>query len=222
MRQRIRAMLSRRDARRPIGQLLTIVLLLLLLGNGCTDLKRLAYEGFNRDEWQAPAQIIRSLELAPGDQIADLGSGSGYFTFRLADAVGPAGKVYAVDVDRGMNEYLAKRAREEGYKNIAVILAKYDDPLLPDSGVDLIFTCNTYHHLKDRVVYFTKVRNYLRPGGRLAVIDFSGQGWFERIFGHSTPREAIKREMKAAGYRLQKEFDFLPRQHFIIFSLNTG
>ena len=200
--------------------LLSIIFFLLVAcGICCTSLKRFAYEGFWRDSWQHPEQVIRALEIQPGQHIADLGSGSGYFTFRLADAVGPAGKVYAVDVDPGMNKYVEKQTRKRGYQNIEIVLAQHHDPLIPRDGVDLIFTCNTYHHFKDRVVYFTQAQKYLRPGGRIAIVDFNGKGWFFKIFPHFTASEVIKKEMEAAGYHLQHEFGFLPRQHFLIFSL---
>ena len=192
--------------------------LLVTCGVCCTSLKRLAYEGFWRDCWQHPEQVIHALEIQTGQHIADLGSGSGYFTFRFADAVGPAGKVYAVDVDPGMNKYVEKQAGKSGHRNIEVICAQHHDPLIPGDGVDLIFTCNTYHHLKDRVTYFTQARKYLRPDGRVAIIDFNGKGWFFRIFRHFTASETIKNEMESAGYHLQCEFKFLPRQHFLVFS----
>ena len=197
---------------------LPFVLLICLLLAGCTELKQCAYQGIGRDEWQKPDQVIRSLAIRPGDHVADLGSGGGYFTLRLAKAVGPSGKVYAVDIDKGLNEALAKRARQEGYANVEVVLAKVNDPLLPKSGVDLIFTSNTYHHLKDRVQYFANVKKYLKPNGRVAIVEFKGEGWIDGVSGHYTAKEEIASEMKAAGYALQKDFDFLPRQHFLIFS----
>ena len=196
----------------------SFILLVVLLLAGCTSLKRCAYEGFDRDEWQKPDEVIRKLAIRPGDRIADLGSGGGYFTFRLARATGPTGKVYAVDVDEGMNDYVANRARQEGHSNIEVILAKPDDPLLPESGVDIIFTTNTYHHLENRPAYFANASKYLRRDGRIAIIDFSGKQWFALFGGHYTPAEVIKREMKEAGYVLQREFDFLPKQYFLVFS----
>jgi predicted methyltransferase len=196
----------------------SVVFLAFFLLAGCATLKQCAYEGIGRDEWQKPDEVIRFLGIRPGDHVADLGSGGGYFTFRLAKAVGPTGKVYAVDIDKGLNESLAKRAKQESYANIEVVLARADDPLLPKSGVDLIFTSNTYHHLEDRVNYFAKVKNYLRPNGRVAIVEFSGKGWIESIPGHHTPKEVIQSEMKAAGYTLQNGFDFLPKQHFLIFS----
>jgi arsenite methyltransferase len=196
-------------------------LLLFLLLAGCTKLKQCAYEGVGRDEWQKPDEVIRALAINPGDHVADLGSGGGYFTFRLAEAVGEQGKVYAVDVDQALNEALAKRAKQEGFANVEVILAKVDDPLLPKSGVDLIFTSNTYHHLQDRARYFTNAKKYLRPNGRVAIIEFNGKGWIESMPGHHTAKEVIVSEMKAAGYTLQRDLDFLPRQHFLIFSKST-
>lgn len=198
------------------------LVLIALVCVGCNALKRTAYEGFDRNEWQHPEEVIRSLGLQAGGKVADLGSGSGYFTVRLASAVGSTGKVYAVDVDHEMNDYVVKRAQEEGYNNVEVILAKYDDPLLPGSGVDLIFTCNTYHHLEDRVSYFTNARKYLRPNGRVAIVDFNGEGWFQKIFGHWTASEVIQKEMEEAGYVLQREFTFLPKQFFLVFSTQAS
>jgi ubiquinone/menaquinone biosynthesis C-methylase UbiE len=196
----------------------SLFLAAVLVLAGCTNLKRLAYEGFGRDDWQKPDQVVQSLNIRPGDRVADLGSGSGYFTFRLAQAVGPAGKVYAVDVDRGLSEDLAERAQKEGLRNIETVLARHDDPLLPGPGVDLIFTSNTYHHIEARVKYFADAGKYLRPDGRIAIVDFNGNYWFERLIGHYTATAAVKKEMEEAGYRLDRDFDFLERQSFLIFS----
>jgi arsenite methyltransferase len=195
-----------------------VTIVLTALCAGCTQLKRCAYEGWGRDKWQQPDLVIQSLQLQPGDRVADLGSGGGYFTFRLAQAVGPTGHVYAADVDAGLNEYIAKRARDEGAENITVVLAEYDDPRLPDAGVDLIFTSNTYHHIENRSDYFRNARKYLRPGGRVAIIEYAGGGWFDRWFGHWTASATIRAEMEAAGYPLQQELTFLPRQSFLIFA----
>ena len=195
-----------------------LLLLALFLSAGCGALKQCAYEGFNRDQWQQPERVIQSLKIQPGSHVADLGSGSGYFTVRLAKAVGTTGKVYAVDIDVEMNDAVAKRAKNEGVPNVEVILARPDDPLLPANGIDLIFTSNTYHHLHNRVAYFANLRRYLRPDGRVAIIDFDRRSWFEGMFNHYTPSEFIKREMEQAGYTLQREFDFLDRQSFLIFA----
>ena len=195
------------------------ILLACCLLLGCSKLKQWAYEGVNRDQWQQPDRVIAALQLRPGDQVADLGAGGGYFTFKLAKAVGPAGKVYAVDIDREMTDLIAGQAQKDAVKNVETVVAKADDPMLPKSGVDLIFTTNTYHHFDNRVVYFANLRKYLRPAGRIAVIDYDRRAWFEGLLRHYTPTEFIKREMDQAGYRLQEEFSFLDRQSFLIFAV---
>ncbi len=204
---------------RPSRRILrTTLIVLLITCAGGTDVKRWAYEGFDRDEWQHPEEVIQALTIKPEEQIADLGSGSGYFTFRLADAVGPSGQVYAVDIDADMNAHLAKRLQEKGYKNIEVMLAKPHDPGLPENGVDLIFSANTYHHLENRPSYFANARKYLRPNGRLAIIDFNGEGLLQQLSGHYTPSDVIQRELLEAGYALERELTFLPKQVFLIFA----
>jgi ubiquinone/menaquinone biosynthesis C-methylase UbiE len=186
-----------------------------LVGLGCTSLKRLAYEGPGRDGWQQPERVIQALELSPGQAVADLGSGGGYFTFRLAEAIGPGGTVYAIDIDRGLNDYVRRRAAREGRANIAVIQAEPNDPRIPAGGVDLIFTCNTYHHIDDRKAYFARARQSLREGGRLAIIDYHDKHG-------SSPADVIRSEMEAAGYRLERQHDFLTRQNFLVFSIAAG
>ena len=195
-----------------------LVLIIACLLAGCATLKQCAYEGVSRDQWQQPDQVIASLALRQGDRVADLGAGSGYFTFRLAQSVGPQGVVYAVDVDDDMIELLQKKIQERGVGNVVTVRAQYDDPLLPADGVDVIFTVDTYHHFDDRVGYLKKLRRYLRPGGRIAVIDFDRRAWFEGLWHHYTPKDFIKREMEQAGYVLQREYDFLDRQSFLIFT----
>jgi arsenite methyltransferase len=194
-----------------------LVLIVCLLA-GCATLKQCAYEGAGRDQWQQPDRVIASIALRPGDRVADLGAGSGYFTFRLAQSVGPQGVVYAVDVDDDMIALVQKKAQQRGVGNVVTVRAQYNDPLLPADGVDVIFTVDTYHHFDDRVGYLKKLRRYLRPGGRIAVIDFDRRAWFEGLWQHYTPSDFIKREMEQAGYALQREYDFLDRQSFLIFT----
>jgi ubiquinone/menaquinone biosynthesis C-methylase UbiE len=196
----------------------TALILLMVASASCTDIKKLAYEGLDRDEWQHPEEVIKALSIKPGDRIADLGAGSGYFTFRLADAVGPTGRVYAVDVDTDMNADLEKRVKDTGYQNIEVLLAQLNDPGLPDTGVNLIFSSNSYHHFENRATYFANVRKYLQLHGRLAIIDFNGEGWLQQIIGHYTSEETIQGELEEAGYILEQKLDFLPNQGFLIFT----
>ncbi len=196
--------------------------LIVVLCSGCARFKSFGYSGFGRDGWQKPDEVVDSLGVRAGDRIADLGAGGGYFTFRLAEAAGPDGKVYAVDVDQEMTEYLEERAKSESPENVEVILAEYHDPLLPEGGVDLLFTCNTYHHIQNRAEYFANVQKYLSPNGRVAIIDFRPEGWIQKIFPHSTSAEKIRSEMREAGYELEREYDFLSRQSFLVFAKRAG
>jgi ubiquinone/menaquinone biosynthesis C-methylase UbiE len=181
----------------------------------CTQIRRCSYEPAGRDGWQQPERVIETLELEPGQAVADLGSGSGYFVLPLARAVGPAGNVYAVDVDADMNEVVAERAREANLTNVTTVLAGADDARLAESSVDLLFTSNTYHHLPDRIEYFRRLRPALRPGARVAIIEYRKQGWWLR--SHATPPDAIQDEMEQAGFRLVADHDFLERQSFQVF-----
>lgn len=197
----------------PVGAALALLFGVALLVGGCTTLKRLAYEGFGRDDWQQPDRVVADLALPTGARVADLGSGGGYFTFRLAEAVGPSGRVYAVDVDEGMNDYVTQEATERGLTNVVAVLAGADDARLPEP-VDLVFTSNVYHHLTERVAYFRRLRErHLAPDGRLAIVEFRPEA-----FSHATARDTIESELAAAGYRLVAAHDYLERQHFLIFA----
>ena len=190
---------------------------------GCASCKRAAYEGVDRDEWQRPDAVIALLGIGPGDRVADLGAGGGYFTFRLAEAVGESGHVFAVDVDDDMVDYLAQQARERGAANVAVVRGEFEDPKLPDGEIDVLFTCNTYHHIADRTAYFRRVLVDLAPNGRVAIVELDGRGgWFARAFGHYTSADTIAREMREAGYEQIAKHEILPRQSFQIFRPDDG
>ncbi len=199
------------------GVLVLVALSSLVLATDCSGIKRRIYEPADRDSWQHPERVIESLSIAPGQRIADLGAGGGYFTFRLASAVGPTGAVYALDVDPDMTAFLERSAAEGDHTNVEVLLVDPAEPELPNTGLDLIFTCNTYHHLEERPAYFKRLKRYLSPEGRVAIIDHKPEGWFQRIFPHSSRSETIRSEMEAAGYRLRSDYDYLPKQSFQVF-----
>ena len=111
------------------------------------------FESAERDAWQMPDRVVEALAVEPGAGVADIGSGTGYFARRFATAVGPAGTVYAADIEPAMAEYVRRRADEDGQRNLVPLLASYDDPRLPNNSLDLIFICNTWHHIQDRVEY---------------------------------------------------------------------
>lgn len=169
-----------------------------------------------RDAWQMPARVIEALQLAPGAKVADIGAGTGYFSMRLAAA--PATPtVFAVDLEPSMVAHLTKRAAAEKRGNVVAVLAAADSPNLPEA-MDVVLIVDTYHHIGNRPSYFAGVRNQLRPGGRLAIIDFRkgapGGGPPDNF--RFTP-EQISGELAQAGFVLDQAHDFLPRQLFLIY-----
>lgn len=194
-------------------------LLALLAFAGCAEL---AYQHMNdpsRDTWQQPKAVIQALNLSPGARVADLGAGGGYFTWPLAEAVGPEGKVYAVDINETGLRMIEQEAKARHVSNVKPVLATSTNPKLPEP-VNLVFNCDTYHHMSDRVAYFRSLTGHLRDNGRVAIVDFYKTGFFSGVLGHGTSKELVRQEMEAAGYRLVAEHSFLQDQHFQIFAVN--
>ena len=149
--------------------------------------------------------------------MADLGAGGGYFTWYLAEPVGPQGKVYAVEIDETASAIIEKEMKSRRVTNVVPIRAEPDDARLPEP-VDLVFSCDTYHHMEDRVAYFRSLARYLKHNGKVAILDFYAEGFFSGLLGHGTTKEEVRREMESAGYRLAADYDLVDRQHFQIFS----
>lgn len=192
-------------------------LLVTLLLSGCAEL---AYQHMNdpsRDAWQKPREVIIALAIKPGSRVGDLGAGGGYFTWHPAEAVGPQGTVYAVDVDETALGIIQKEMTSRGITTVVPIRAESADARLPEP-VDLIFTCDTYHHMDDRVAYFRSLTRYLKPDGRVAILDFHPHGFFSGLLGHGTAKEDVRREMETSGYRFVGDFHFIYSQHFQIFA----
>lgn len=169
-----------------------------------------------RDAWQMPERVIAALQLHPGALVADLGAGTGYFSVRLAKAV-PQGTVYAVDIEQAMLGHIAKRASAAGLTNIVTVAAAERSPALP-APVDVLLVVDTYHHLPDRVAYFRDVQKWLKPGGRVAIVDFRKDSPEGPPPQFRFEAEQIVAEMEAAGYEVGARHDFLPRQHFFVFT----
>ena len=174
-----------------------------------------------RDRWQMPNEVLSALDLKAGEVVADIGAGPGYFTMRFARAVGPEGKVYAVDIAAPVLEYLKKEALKQSLSNVQAIVSREDDPLLPSSSVDLAFFCDTVHEISNRPSFYRKIRQSLKKRGRMAVIDSIASdprgGGASHGSGSQVSREATVREAAEAGFRLVKEPKFLPQQYFLIF-----
>ncbi len=171
------------------------------------------FEDPERDAWQQPDRVVEALVTRDDVVIVDIGSATGYFPVRFARAA-KDGQVYGADVEPGMVHYLNDRARRERIHNLVSILAAADDPHVPQP-VDIVFLCNTYHHINDRVDYFTRLADQLRPGGRVAVVDYRLES--ERGPNHKLAPEKVEAEMVAAGYVVAARHDFLPDQYFLVF-----
>ena len=180
-------------------------------------LKRLAYLRSARDRWQQPEGVIAALAVREGDRVADLGAGPGYFTFRLARAVGPLGRVYAVDTDPDMSFLVTEAAARVDVRNVAVVEAAAEDPTLP-VPVDLVLVVNAFHHLPVPATYLTTLSKYLRPGGRIAIIETRPR-WF--TLGHATTPEAIAEAMNEAGYTRAAQHEIVRAQSFQVFERAT-
>jgi arsenite methyltransferase len=176
-----------------------------------------------RDATQKPHEVVMALGLQEGQRIADIGAGSGYFTFRFARHVGAAGRVYAVDVSPEMVLHLNERIRDAGLDNVRPILSRPDDPLLADASVDRIFICDTWHHIPSHPAYLERLKKALRPGGQVIIVDFQkkptavGAPMEIRI-----AREDVVKEFQQTGYGLIREETFLPNQYFLVFATEGG
>lgn len=194
-------------------------LIAALLLAGCAEL---AYQHMNdskRDAWQKPKEVIEKLAIASGSRVADIGAGGGYFTWYLAGATGPNGTVYAIEIDETALGIIKREMASRDVTNVVPIRAEPNDAKLPEP-VDLVFSCDTYHHMDDRVAYFRSLNRSLKANGRVAILDFHPHGFFSGLLGHGTAQEEVRREMETAGYRLIENINLIASQHFQIFAKN--
>jgi cyclopropane fatty-acyl-phospholipid synthase-like methyltransferase len=169
-----------------------------------------------RDAWQMPDRVIAALKLPSDASVADIGAGTGYFSVRLAKAVAK-GTVYAVDIEPGMLAHITKRAAAEKLGNIVTVQATAGSPKLP-TAVDAVVVVDTYHHIPARPAYFRALKASLKPGGRVAIVDFRKDSPSGPPPEFRFEAAQIVREMEEAGYALATTHEFLPRQHFLEFA----
>lgn len=166
------------------------------------------FETESREIYTCRKKIVDSIGLSPGKSIADVGAGTGLFLSMFAEAAGQKGKVYAVEISPRFVDYLKRRIDEEGIANAQVVLSEVDSVELPSESVDYVFLCDTYHHFEYHADTLLSIRNALRPGGQLILIDF------ERIPGKTRPwllkhvragKEIFKKEILQSGFRFVEE-----------------
>ena len=182
-----------------------------------------ALEDPKRDAYQKPQEVMTALAIKPGEVIADIGAGSGYFTFRLAYHVGDKGKVYAVDVSPDMILHINRRIRELNVNNVVSVLSDPDDPLLPDHSIDRFFFSESWHHIENQTKYLAIMKRMLKPGGEVVMIDFQKKDLpVGPPLQMKIRREDLIKQMESHGFRIRKEYTFLPYHYFLIFTVEIN
>ncbi len=180
----------------------------------------------SRDEAFRPDEVVAALALKPGEVVADIGSGPGYFTLRFARAVAPDGRVYGVDIEPHFLEELGRFAALSGLSNVVPVLTAPDSPSLPPASIDLAFLSSVYRHITDRPQYLGRLRPCLKPGGRVAILEWrkASEVHLEkppsRRFGppeeEKIDPELVVRELREAGFAIVQQPEFLEYHFFLI------
>ncbi len=176
-----------------------------------------------REREEAPSKLLDALHLKPGEVVADIGAGSGYFTFRLAERVGPKGKVLAVDIQPEMLDLIRKRMKERKLTNIEVIRGTETDPKLPAGAVDLILLVDVYHEFNYPWEMTTAMVKALKPGGRLVFVEYRLEDPAVPIkLVHKMSQKQVLKEMAPHPLHWTGTLNILPRQHIIVFKKNAA
>jgi precorrin-6B methylase 2 len=170
-----------------------------------------------REAEEAPSKAIAALGIAPGAVVADVGAGSGYYTVRLAHVVGPGGRVVATDLQPGMLDLIRAKIERQGLTNVTLVQGRSDDPNLPPATFDLIVLVDVYHELASPQVFVRKLREALKPDGRLVLIEFRLEDPRVPIREvHKMSVSQVRQELGADGFQIDRVIDVLPWQHIIV------
>ncbi len=178
------------------------------------------FESEGREVYDQREAIVARSGVLPGMTVADVGAGTGLFTRLFARAVGPGGKVYAVDISRTFIDNVQRTSRAQGLNNVTGIVNSQTDTGLPPSAVDLVFLCDTYHHFEHPQKMLASIHRALKPGGILVIVDFEripgkSSAW---ILGHvRAGREQVIREIEAVGFRLIDQPALLKENFYLRF-----
>lgn len=170
-----------------------------------------------RDAWQKPAAVVAAMGLEPGMVVADIGAGTGYFNPHLAGAVGPEGRVIAVDIEPSLVDYMVERAKKDGTPQVEPRLTTSDRHGLKEAEVDRVLLVDTYHHIGDRPTYFSALRSAMKEGGRLIIVDLTMDAPFGPPKSERLTAEAVTKELVAAGWARSGEVVSLPHQYVVMF-----
>jgi ubiquinone/menaquinone biosynthesis C-methylase UbiE len=180
------------------------------------------FETPGREVYDKRREIVAATKVRKGAAVADVGAGTGFFTLELAQAVGPTGKVYAVDIAPRFLAHIAKRAAAAGHKNVTTVRGTARSVELPAASVDLVFLCDTYHHFEDPKSSLASIRRALRPGGEIAVVDFKREAGKTAKWIHEHVRagqQVVTSEIEAAGFQKLEEVPLLKENYMLRFRL---
>jgi ubiquinone/menaquinone biosynthesis C-methylase UbiE len=173
-----------------------------------------------REEEEHPDQALDEIGIAKGSSAADIGAGSGAITWRLAERVGPTGKVYAVDIQARMLDLLRQNMAKRKLTNVETVLNTATDPKLPPASVDLELMIDVYHEFNHPQEMLRHLREALKPGGRIVLLEYRGEDPEVPIRPeHKMTVATVKAEVEPEGFRLDKVIETLPRQHILIFKV---
>ena len=175
-----------------------------------------------RNVEELPTRLMRVLDLNPSAVVADIGSGTGFFTFRLAELV-PHGRVYSVEVQQSLVDTLGARAQRNGFRNVTPVLGSVSDPALPKNRIDLALIVSSYHEFSFPKEMVSAIKASLKPEGRLVIVEYRQEDETSPISdGHRMSERQIRYEIESLGFEWRETRDVLPRQHVMIFSLDQA
>jgi putative heme-binding domain-containing protein len=173
----------------------------------------------DRDSDERPTTVLEALQIPPGAVVADLGAGAGYFTWRLAERVGPRGKVVAVEIQKKMLDLIGEDLKKRSLKNVDLVLGDEKDPRLPPGAFDLVLVANAYHEFSNPGAMLSAIRRSLKPGGRLAVLEYRKEDAYTPLEEpHKMTLRELRSEIEARGFQTEQVLQFLPVQHLVIFT----
>ena len=171
-----------------------------------------------REAEERPDEALDALKIPKGAVVADVGAGVGYFTWRLAARVGPSGVVYGEDIQQEMIDQLVKNMRERKLANVRPVLGAIDDPKLPKDSLDLVLLVDVYHEFSEPEKMLDRIRESLKPNGRLVLIEYRGEDPAVPIRPeHKMTLKQVQAEVQPEGFRFDQSIEILPQQHIIVF-----
>lgn len=170
---------------------------------------------------QPPDKVMDAIGVKPGMVVGEVGAGRGRYTVHLAHRVGETGRIYANDINETVLDHLRDRCRQDGIKNVEIIVGKVEDPLFPKNALDMVFMVLTYHHISQPVALLKNILPCLKPGATVVIVDPDPEKNRGSIARESTSPEKMRREAAEAGFEIARTETFLARDNIFILRVKT-